>query len=118
MVAYLSLLGFEPLEVGAFLSNPIVVKVFNVYDINTNNNEEQIILDLQRSLGFDQFSEDYLNELQTAYHSLSLEDMLLAKAYGKKQSDGETLSASEQKLFILSLKAFSSSQSLAPIERP
>lgn len=99
MVAYLSLLGFEPLEIGAFLSNPIVVKFFNVYDINTNNNEEQIILDLQRSLGFDQFSEDYLNELQTAYHSLSLEDMLLAKAYGKKQSDGETLSASEQKLF-------------------
>lgn len=100
IIGFLSLVGYEPLEVGAFMTLPSVKKVFDAMTLNNLSFDEALNAARQSYIKeyFSSMSFEEIEKVKARYSSLSVDDMLLCKSY-VSLNDVDKLDSSQQELF-------------------
>ena len=84
IIGFLSLCGYEPLEVGAFMTIPAVKQVFDIMRLQRVSFEQalsQVYKSFQQSLNNFNISKETYNSVAKDVKPLSIDTMLLCKAY-------------------------------------
>ena len=100
IIGFLSLCGYEPLEVGAFMTIPAIKQVFDIIRLQNVSFEQalsQVQKSFQKSLDDLKLSKDIYDSIAKDTEALSINTMLLCKAY----ANDENLSDNQNAFYII-----------------